>query len=96
MQLKLLSSIVFILNLDIMKDSSVGVFESFKQMKVKPFITFFDFLASSYVKVIYLAFTGLSLSEALIFASTNQYVDRLLIKFQAQTWGEHVVHRICF
>ena len=39
MQLKLLSSTVFILNLDIMKDSRVGVFESFKQMKVKPFIT---------------------------------------------------------
>ena len=42
--------------------------------------------------------TGKSLSEALIFASNNpQYDDRLFIdkfsksKFQAQTWGEHVV-----
>ena len=41
--------------------------------------------------------TGKSLSEALIFASTNpQYDNRLFIelqvqylKFQAQTWGEH-------
>ena len=44
------------------------------------------------------------MSEALIFASTNpQYDDRLFIelqvqciKFQAQTWGEHVVYRNCF
>ena len=42
--------------------------------------------------VLHLFSTGKSLSEALIFASTNQYVDRLLIKFQAQTWGEHVVY----
>ena len=38
--------------------------------------------------------TGKSLSEALIFASTNpQYDDRLFNtwKFQAQTWGENVV-----
>ena len=35
---------------------------------------------------------GKSLSEALIFASTNpQYEDRLFIELQAQTWGEHVV-----
>ena len=48
--------------------------------------------------------TGKSWSEALIFASTNpQYDDRLFIelqfntwKFQAQTWGEHVVYRNCF
>ena len=45
-----------------------------------------------------------SLSEALVFASTNpQYDDRLFIelqvqyiKFQAQTYGEHVVQRNCF
>ena len=38
--------------------------------------------------------TGKSLSEALIFASTNQqYDDRL---FQAQTWGELVVYRNFF
>ena len=45
-----------------------------------------------------------SLSEALIFASTNpQYEDNLFIdlkvqyiEFQAQTWGEHVVYRNCF
>ena len=38
--------------------------------------------------------TGKSLSEALIFASTNpQYDDRLFIELQAQTWGEHVVYR---
>ena len=50
--------------------------------------------------------TGKSLSEALIFASTNpQYDDKLFIelqykfntwKLQAQTWGEHVVYRNCF
>ena len=44
------------------------------------------------------------MSEYLIFASTYpQYDDRLFIelqvqyiKFQAQTWGEHVVYRNCF
>ena len=42
-------------------------------------------------------FTGKSLSEALIFASTNpQYGDRLFIELQVQTWGEHVVYRNCF
>ena len=50
--------------------------------------------------------TGKSLSEALIFASTNQqYDNRLFIelqykfntwKFQGQTWGEHNVYRNCF
>ena len=43
--------------------------------------------------------TGKCLSKALIFASTNpQYDDRLFNtwKFQAQTWGEHVVYRNCF
>ena len=41
--------------------------------------------------------TGKSLSEAPIFASTNQqYDDRLFIAFQAQTWGEHIVYRNCF
>ena len=41
--------------------------------------------------------TGKSLSEALIFASSNpQYDDCLLIEFQAQTWGEQVVYRNCF
>ena len=50
--------------------------------------------------------TGQSLSEPLIFASTNpQYDDRFFIelqvqymltwKFQDQTWGEHVVYRNC-
>ena len=44
--------------------------------------------------------TGKSLSEALIFASTNpQYDDRLFIElqvqFQAQTWGKHFVYRNC-
>jgi hypothetical protein len=47
--------------------------------------------------------TGKSLSEALIFASTNpQYDDRLFIELQvqymkipAQTWEEHVVYRNC-
>ena len=48
--------------------------------------------------------TGISLSGALIFASTNpQYDDRLFIELQvkymkipSQTWGEHVVYRNCF
>jgi hypothetical protein len=48
--------------------------------------------------------TGKSLSEALIFASTNpQYDNRLFIELQVhensiqtQTWGEHVVYRDCF
>ena len=41
-----------------------------------------------------IASTGKSLSEALIFASTNQqYDDRL---FQAQIWGELVVYRNFF
>ena len=50
---------------------------------------------------------GKSLSEALIFASTNpQYDDRVTDcslnykfntrKFQAQAWGEHVVYINCF
>ena len=51
---------------------------------------------------------GKSLSEALIFASTNpQYVWIMMTdcalnykfnawKFQAQTWREHVVYRYCF
>ena len=40
--------------------------------------------------------TGKSLSEALLFASTNpQYDDRLFIELQAQTWGEHVVYKNC-
>ena len=44
-----------------------------------------------------IANTGKSLSEALIYASTNtQYDDRLFIEFQAQTWGEYVVYRNCF
>ena len=52
------------------------------------------------------SFTGKSLSEALIFASTKpQYEDRLdyslnykfkTWKFKAQTLGEHVVYRNCF
>ena len=45
--------------------------------------------------------TSKSLSEALIFASSNpQYDDKLFIdlqvqyiKFQAQTWGELIVYR---
>ena len=44
--------------------------------------------------------TGKSLSEALIFASTNpQYDNRLFLELQVQymkTWGEHVVYRNCF
>ena len=58
------------------------------------------------VREIYNPFTGKSLSEALIFASTNpKYDDRLFIelqaqymkiKFQAQTWREHVVYRNYF
>ena len=46
--------------------------------------------------------TGKSLSEALIFASTNpQYDKRLFIELQVQcmiipSWGEHVVYRNCF
>ena len=45
--------------------------------------------------------TGKSLSEALIFASTNpQYDDRLFIELQVQDMkiprGEHVVYRNCF
>ena len=41
--------------------------------------------------------TGNSLSEALIFPSTNpQYHNRLFIELQAQTWGEHVVYRNYF
>ena len=48
--------------------------------------------------------TGKSLSEALIFASTNpQYDDRLFIELQVQymkipssNLGEHVVYRNCF
>ena len=51
------------------------------------------------VKYLYYVCTGKSLSEALIFASTNpQYDDRLFNtwKFQAQTWGEHVVYINCF
>ena len=48
--------------------------------------------------------TGKSLSKTFIFVSTNpEYDDRLFIelqvhtlKFQAQTWGEHVVHINCF
>ena len=64
---------------------------------------FFNMLA----KVHYLQslYTGKSLSEALIFASTlthNMTTDCSLNykfntwKFQAQTWGEHVVYRNCF
>ena len=37
--------------------------------------------------------TGKSLSEALIFASNNPQYDN---RFQAQTWGEHIVYRNCF
>ena len=45
--------------------------------------------------------TGKSLSEALIFVSTNpQYDDRLFIELQVQymkiPWGEHVVYWNCF
>ena len=46
--------------------------------------------------------TGKSLSEALIFASTNpQYDDRLFIELQGQymkipSWGDHIVYRNCF
>ena len=41
--------------------------------------------------------TGKSLSEALIFASTNpQYDDRLFNELQVQTWGELVAYRNCF
>ena len=50
--------------------------------------------------------TGKSLSEALIFASTNQqYDNRLFIELltsslhensKLRTWGEHVVCRNCF
>jgi hypothetical protein len=49
--------------------------------------------------------TGKSLSEALIFATTNpQYDDILFIELQVQyvknskfrTWREHVVYRNCF
>ena len=41
--------------------------------------------------------TGKSLSEALIFASTNpQYDNRLFNELQVQTWGEHVAYRNCF
>ena len=51
-----------------------------------------------------MVFTSKSLSKTLIFASTNpQYENRLFIelpvqyiKFQAQSWGEHVVYRNCF
>ena len=67
----------------------------------------FNVLTSKYIKNLKnLNHTGKSLSEALIFASTNpQYDDRLFIelnykfntwKFQAQTWGENVVYRNCF
>ena len=54
---------------------------------------------------LYIICTGKSLSEAIIFASTNpQYMttDCSLNykfntwKFQAQTWGKHVVYRNCF
>ena len=42
------------------------------------------------VREIYNPFTGKSLSEALIFASTNpQYDDRLFIELQAQSLREH-------
>ena len=41
--------------------------------------------------------TGKSLPKAHIFESTNPHHDgKLLIEFQAQTWGEHVVYRNCF
>ena len=47
--------------------------------------------------------TGNSLSEALIFASTHNMTTDCSLnykfntwKFQAQTWGEHVVYRNCF
>ena len=48
--------------------------------------------------------TGKSLSEALIFGSTNpQYDDRLFFELQvqymkipSQIWGESVVYRNCF
>ena len=48
--------------------------------------------------------TGKSLSEALIFASTNpQYDNRLFIELQGQymkipssNWGEHVAYKNCF
>ena len=63
------------------------------------------FFIHSYPSMYYV--TGKFLSEALIFTSTNpQYDNRLFIelqvqymkisrKFQAQTWGEHVVYKNC-
>ena len=51
--------------------------------------------------VLKLSFTGKSLSEVLIFASTNpQYDGRLFIELQVQykkyTKSEHVVYKNCF